>query len=726
MSTTDGIIFEPSAPYPQPDPNDPCDGINDTENTELSHFLKNVGTGREGLSPPSRESKHWPPIDEKYTGISSKYYRSPDIIIGERGFASLVDEKSDELTEVPYDKLLLEVMKMKGIYKKRGIGSKIVRAVSTTLLSVTGIGAVYVAAKTRQIKPGEIGMFYTLNKNPRFIPSGWSMETNPMHGSFRKFNILDKYINFMNHVHIIRVMPGEVVAARINGNSVLLESGNDNRVGVHIIVDTTFEHIRRESINNRVIHVSPLAIITVSPGEVHLVNIDRKPHVLFEGRHVFECSTLILGENYKLDNHLDLGIIHYYIVKPGELGGIRVNDHACFIDHPCHLWFYSQLVETMDCVKLEKGKVDFGPLTRVIVDDYLMGIVRDENGQLVVLRPGVHVIKRPNIHLATTTGEWTHFSHQMCAITADPLDVKLKITMAYHVVDPIAFFKAGTPENAHKAVEKLAISTMSQIIRHMRFEETLKTHEKKYDNDDEELEEEGESPARLIRKQWQTVSDMFTTNFQRILKRDFGITMDESAWGFQDFDFVDQKLQNQLTNAVFARSEARAERVRLNLTRDTASIRKQNAEIKAEMEKFEQTLQAKTKREISLLEVQTEQEVANARVESEHKRKLMERDIEMKDAESKADASFYTIKKASEANAIKMKQEADSQAYMITTKANAEKEMLEKNPEHFKLKHAEIQANALKGMNPQVYLGDVGGASLQQALASVIGKFTNC
>lgn len=410
-----------------------------------------------------------------------------------------------------------------------------------------------------------------------------------------------------------------------------------------------------------------------------------------------------------------LSDICHYVVRPGELGCIQVDGKTTFVDKPDSLWIKSSYAKYMPVVPLKQEETVFGPLTRIVVDDYRKGLIRDSKGDLVVLPSGVHIIEQPEVHLTTVSGEWNHCRQEMKAITADPLDVRLRMTMTYHVVDPIAFFKAGEPDEARRMVENMAQSVMSEIIRHMRFEETLKRFHKEDNNDGDEKGEPGEQvPAQVIHKQWKELSTEFTSNFKRILMRDFGIEMDESLWGFQDFDLVDQKLQDQLSAAVLARSKARAERVRLQLTKDTASVKMENAKIEAEREKYEQTLKAKTKKDVDLLNVQSQQEVEDARVNAEHARKVKQREIDLEDSKAKVDAQFYAVKR-----------KADAEAYAIKAKADAEAELVEKNPIHFELEKAKIQAQLFKGMNPKVFLGDPGQATFMESMGRFVSAMTD-
>ncbi len=722
----------PSAPgMPMPDPADPKDGINDDENTDLSQFIVNAFNGEyEGHEDGNRS---YPALPEQYQQQSDErieaYFRVPEIMIMNDGVNAVL--QNDHL--MSYKEALFQVLAGQGVYTKRSGGSHAGRAVAAGLIGATGIGLLYLASKTRQVRPGRIAFFRTLSNHPRVIKDGWSFEPNPAHGEFTEFDMTSPYINFSNHVHIVRVLPGEYVTCDVGGQPIVLTSKSDNTVAVHVIVDPNFHVRQRVKKDNAYVQAGPLHIFTVPPGSVRAIVIDRKPYVLFEGKHVIECPTLTVpqGDDRKLDRSFSVdGRIHFMVVAPGMIGGVRVGEHACFVDKPTRMWFYSEICEIMLPRPVEAEKIEFHNLTRVRVNDYRMGLIEDLNGNLVVLPPGVHVLRKPNLHLVTTSTEWNHIREDMTAITADPLDVKLRLTMAWHVVDPIAHYKAGNLPVVHNTIREMALSTMSRVVRNMRFEETLRHYARRDDGREDhkmpQSEEQGEGvvPAQMMQNQFKHISDKYTTDLLRVYRRDFGIEMDLQVWGFQNFDLKDQGFQNKLTSAVVARADARAARVKLDLTQDTAEIRKQTAKIEAEQEKYTQTLAAETDREVRLLQVKTQQEVQDAEVNAEHLRKQKEREIEIEDARSKADAEAYSVESKAKAQLAAQRLEIEAariraaqEAEAIKLRAEAEREMADANPERFAIEKAGVYAEAVRGMNPSITVQS--GADVQNALASL-------
>lgn len=163
----------------------------------------------------------------------------------------------------------------------------------------------------------------------------------------------------------------------------------------------------------------------------------------------------------------------------------------------------------------------------------------------------------------------------------------------------------------------------------------------------------------------------------------------------------------------------------MQLTKETASVKMENAQIEARREKYEKTLQAETKKDVALLETQSNKEVAllkmeskqaveNARVDAEHKRKIKQREIDLEDSKAAADAEYYAVQR-----------KADAEAYATKVKAEAEEVLVQKNPVHFELERARIQAKMFLDMKPQVFLGNPGQASLMQAMSKFVGTMTH-
>jgi hypothetical protein len=718
-----------------PDPADPADGVNDEENTDIHRFIQDVGTGRAGLAMPKPDDPAWPPLPENVRDVRGSYFRAPDFAVSPDGRAAGAGGQAGP--PVTYGELLTQHMEALGISSRRSAAASCGRGMAATLLSATGIGACFVCKRTRRLEQGEIAFYHDSDLNPRYVAAGWSMEINPMHAGFERFRTDSPYICFEGIVHIIRVPPGYYVRAVRNGHSLLLQSGDNQEVGVHVILETNFRVLgdipgsALVRVDADHVDASPFHIISVPPNRVVAVTIDRQPHVLFAGRHVFESATLQVDDEqgFTLSRPFSVaGMLHYYVVYPGELGCVKVESTACFIEQPMHLWLYSPHVEVMDTCPLEEEKVSFASLTRLIVDDFKLALIRAQDGSLVVLKPGVHVLKRPVIHLATYSTEWHHVREEITAITADPLDVKLTMTASFRICDVAAFFKAGEPSQLFKDVTQMACSTMSEIIRSMRFEETLraKTGGPHDTGRERHIEEEEQKRARvgegfddemvaneIIRNQWQQISETYTRRFTRFLQLTYGIQLDQTVWGYQNFDLVDQKHQEILAKAVFSRSEARAERVRLDLVKETALVRRETAKIEAELKQYQQRLEAETRREIELINVNSKEAVRNAEVEAEYQRKEKEREIEMADAKARADAQFYEIKT-----------KADADAYAVGARADAAKKLYSQAPQEFELELQRIQAQTVQQMKPQVILGDAGGASLQKALALMVSRMS--
>ncbi len=668
----------------------------------LDEFLQLVHTGTPGLKAPTEATEIWPPLETKVSPkeILQKYMRQPE----------LQDEKGGK----PLHERFQRLMEQKGLYHPRSTANHVGAALGSAGLAVVPIvGWLYMSGRTNNVAPGHIAFYHTVSNKVRFVPAGWSYQPNPFHKNFETFDLNQDSFNYQGQVHVVRIKPGEIGVGLFGGRVRLLQPGA-NGVGVHVIVDPAFSLQGVHLITHGCIQASPINILNVPDGKVQPVVMDNRAHVLFPGHHVLECSNLERGALRRLDQCFTHETITHVVTQPGELVGLTIGKRSVFVDKPCSLWFKSDVSSMMaNPARVDNDHVEFGPMARVIVSDYRMGVVQDEGGRLQVLSPGVHTIRQPSKHLCTVSGEWNHYRKEMEAYTADHLDVKLTMTFAYRVTDPIAFFKAGG-EASFKTVHEMAESTMSEIILLMRIEDTLKRYtrsEEKKRKDEVEREGEGEAnPVHMLKAQWTKNSIPQTKVLTEVLRRDFGIDMDPEVWGFQSFDLKDQKLQNQLSRSVIERSTARNERIKLQLKKETAEVKKETARIEAEQKRFEKELAAETERKIKLLKVNAEEKIKDAKLEGEHRRMAEKREYERKEAQAKADNEDYIIRK-----------KAEAEAHAIRVKAAAESKLWE-NKGWRAIRLAELDQQKFQGMSPKLYIGEGQKELFSGVVRSLLGR----
>lgn len=715
---------DPGMDLPEPDANDENDFINDFS---LDKFLAEVGTGDEKLDPPGKDDRAWPPLPDGVQRVSGDYFRRPDFTIGQGGRGRMRAD-GDEADVRPYDELLDDAMDRLGLVQKRGVIKQCVRGLATFVVSATGVGACYTCSRTERLPPGEIAFYLDGDRQPHYVSTGWSLEINPLHNSFERFRSDQDTISYAGQVHIVRVLPGRVVKALQNGAPVLLTAGDNNSVGVHVIWDVQFKVDRTYDVDSMHIDASPFHILTVPPQKVVGIEIDRKPYVLFEGRHELESSTLrVMPGDYSLRESFRFSMITYLITYPGDLGAIKVASTACFVDRPVALWVYSHHAEILaPPVPLETEKVIFANLTRVLVADYKLGIMKAANGTLLVLKPGVTVLSSPAVFLDSISLEAHNASRAIIATTADPLDVKLTVVVSYRIEQPITFWKSGPPERSHGEVVDMAVSTVSESLRGLRFETAfmsdLDSGRERHKEAKEAADAEAAEGADVaigtasVQQQWHDTAQPLIQRLSRFLITNYGVRLDVETYGFSGLDLVDSTIQEQLAKSVFARSEARAERVRLDLAHETAEARKAMAKIEAELESYKLRLAAESRREVDMIDVRSREAVRNAEIDAQFARKEKERQIEIDDVKAGADAALY---------AEKLK--ADAEAYAVRARAEALADLYAKVPQELELELARVHSSTVAGMQPHVFVGGGGGAggadsTMQMAVAQLVGS----
>ena len=423
------------------------------------------------------ESKTWPEVPDRYhIDDMTNFFRKPDIGMNTDGSGTItstgvVGKNLGELITIKMGEL--------GLRKPRNAITKAVRGVGAGLLCATGIGAIYVAGRTRTVGPGKIGFYMsTLANKVRYVPAGISMEINPLHSKFEIFDIETEKIQFMGTVHIIKVKHGYYGIAYFNGAPRLLLPGENGQTGVHVIHDTEFKMGEIVLSTASKISAANLTIVNIKSGHIGAIQLDNLHFFLMEGTHMFNCANAHVGGQNDENTTYEFNDICYYVVKPGDIGGVQFNGVTNFITKPCVEFYKSAISEYMKPVSLTKDNVTFGSLTRILVDDYRRATIRRGDGVISVLPAGVHVIEVPDIHLSTVSTEWRHFKKAIKATTADPLDVKLTMTVAYKIIDPIAFYKSGDDaDKSYQVIEEMAESQMHMIIRHVRFEAMREKYE---------------------------------------------------------------------------------------------------------------------------------------------------------------------------------------------------------------------------------------------------------
>ena len=132
----------------------------------------------------------------------------------------------------------------------------------------------------------------------------------------------------------MRVIPGNIGLATINKLPVILDTG------MHFIVEPTFELVDVQSINEPLIQIGPVQVIRVQPGMVGLATMNGRPMLLDVGVHfVNEPSFKMETDPFRRQDEelITLGPINIIIVPRGKVVPVIVNGEGHFLLEGRHM-----------------------------------------------------------------------------------------------------------------------------------------------------------------------------------------------------------------------------------------------------------------------------------------------------------------------------------------------------------------------------------------------------
>jgi len=171
-------------------------------------------------------------------------------------------------------------------------------------------------------------------------------------------------------VKVIRVGPGMVGLATMNGKPVLLD------VGVHFVNEPSFQMesdpFKRQ--DEMIITLGPINIIIVPRGVIYPVLVNGEGHFLLEGRHMINQARFkLLSAGKESDEYIRAGTRHRIIVPRGKLGlALERGEPVLYEPGSTHL-VNSALFEYKGSVDITQQVIEHGSLKIVTVKD---GFVR--------------------------------------------------------------------------------------------------------------------------------------------------------------------------------------------------------------------------------------------------------------------------------------------------------------------------------------------------------------
>ena len=310
-----------------------------------------------------------------------------------------------------------------------------------------------------RVPPGHIGLA-TINKAPIILDTGMHFVVEPTFEMIGIKSVNDDLIE-CGPVKIIRVGPGMLGIATMNGRPLLLENG------VHFVNEASFkmdaEPFRRQDVP--LITLGPVRVLIVPRGKIVPVIVNGEGHFLLEGRHsinqarfMINCPTKDKQIAYKslTDEYITAGTRHRIIVPRGKVGlALEQGEPVIYEPGSMHL-VNSHLFEYKGSVDVTQQVIEHGSLKIVTVKDGQVGITY-KDGVLKLLETGRHHITAETHTLAgfVSTGQQTLRISEVTGMTLDNVELAFDAAVCIRVID------------AQKAVTMLATGQNEDVVKEM-------------------------------------------------------------------------------------------------------------------------------------------------------------------------------------------------------------------------------------------------------------------
>lgn len=280
-----------------------------------------------------------------------------------------------------------------------------------------------------RIEPSTIGLA-TINKKPVILDAGVHLIFEPTFEFAKPVSVNDDNIS-IGPVNIIRVGPGRVGLATLNGNPTLLDTG------VHFINEPSFCFSGFKRVDEPLIKLGPLHIVTVPRGMIVPVMINGEGHFLLEGRHFIKQARINVCPPQALtDEYVTMGTRHRIVVPQGRLG-LALERGEPVIYEPCSVHLVnSDLFEYRGSVDVTQQLVLHASLKIITVKDGQVGITYN-NGTLELLETGRHTIEKATHVLAgfVSTGQQTLRIAEVTGMSLDNVELTFDAAICVRVVD---------------------------------------------------------------------------------------------------------------------------------------------------------------------------------------------------------------------------------------------------------------------------------------------------
>ena len=431
-----------------------------------------------------------------------------------------------------------------------------------------------------RIEPGKIGLA-TISKKPVILDVGVHLIFEPTFEFTKPVSVNENRIS-LGPVNIIRVGPGKLGLARMNGDPLLLD------VGVHFINEPSFEFESFKSIDEALIKCDPVNILTVQSGMVVPVLINGEGHFLLEGRHFIKQARIQIQRQQALtDEYICVGTRHRIVVPQGRLG-LALEQGAPKIYEPCSVHLVnSDLFEYRGSVDVTQPYVVHASLKIVTVKDGQVGITYN-NGVLELLETGRHTIEKATHVLSgfVSTGQQTLRIAEVTGMSLDNVELTFDAAICIRVVDAqkaVTMLTSGNAdadivEEIQANIQERAKLDLSTIIGKNR------------------LNKKHESTAAPVKAATaagglpappsdgggfrSAIHDSFMDVFRKEMRNEAGVEVINMA--IEDVKIIDHELAKALASAAVANSDLERQTIEAEIVQVRAQAESKVATIDAQ------------------------------------------------------------------------------------------------------------------------------------------------
>lgn len=190
------------------------------------------------------------------------------------------------------------------------------RCLGLTLAGLTVVGLPYVFCQCRVVPAGKIALCKGIGGNVRIVEPG----CNCLEFACSKvamFDVTSDRID-LGPMHIIRILPGQVGKATVNGRPYLMNSGR------HAVNDAMFQFYGAESVQEPYINIGTIHVVLVPQGMTAVCRVNGIGHFLESGRHHINNPSFQFDPRANFFNndteHINVCSKHRIVVPSGKLG----------------------------------------------------------------------------------------------------------------------------------------------------------------------------------------------------------------------------------------------------------------------------------------------------------------------------------------------------------------------------------------------------------------------